>query len=67
MVESLAVPVARAREIGWHELKNGELIQNAEDSGYDLILVTDKNIRCQQNLADRKIAIVVLGNSNGPQ
>jgi hypothetical protein len=27
------------------------------------LLTTDKNLRYQQNLADRKISIVVLGNS----
>jgi hypothetical protein len=37
--------VAFARQIGWHELENGELIQQAEDSGYQLLLSTDKNIR----------------------
>jgi hypothetical protein len=30
---------------------------------YPLLLTTDKNLRYQQNLADRKISIVVLGNS----
>jgi hypothetical protein len=59
--------VAFARQIGWHELENGELIQQAEDSGYQLLLSTDKNIRYQQNLAGRKIALVVLGNSQWPQ
>jgi hypothetical protein len=58
--------VTFARKIGWHELENGELIQRAEDAGYELLLSTDKNIRYQQNLAGRKIAIVVLGNSQWP-
>lgn len=34
--------ITRTREIGWHELENGELIQRAEDDGYDLLLSTDK-------------------------
>ncbi len=50
--------VAFARQIGWHELKNGDLLLQA---GYDLLLTSDKNIRYQQNLSGRKIAIVVLG------
>jgi hypothetical protein len=58
--------VAFARRIGWHQLKNGELLRKAEEAGYDLLLTTDKNIRYQQNLASRKIAIVVLGNSQWP-
>ena len=37
--------VTRARQIGWHQLKSGELIERAEESGYDLLLSTDKNIQ----------------------
>ena len=58
--------VAFARQIGWHELKNGELLRQAEEAGYDVLLTSDKNIRYQQNLSDRKIAIVVLGNQQWP-
>jgi hypothetical protein len=59
--------VTRARQIGGHELENGELIQKAEEAGYDVLLSTDKNIRYQQNLAGRKIALVILSNSQWPQ
>ena len=58
--------VTFARQIGWAELENGELIQRAEEAGYELLLSTDKNIRYQQNLTGRKIALVVLGNSQWP-
>jgi hypothetical protein len=58
--------IAYARQIGWHELENGELIQKAEEAGYDVLLSTDKNIRYQQNLTGRKIALVVLGNQQWP-
>jgi hypothetical protein len=58
--------VTYARQIGWHELENGELIQQAEEAGYEVILSTDKNIRYQQNLTSRKIALVVLGNQQWP-
>jgi hypothetical protein len=58
--------VTFARQIGWAELENGELIQRAEDAGYELLLSTDKNIRYQQNLTGRKIALIVLGNSQWP-
>ena len=59
--------VSHARKIGWHELGNGELIRQAENAGYEVLLTTDKNIRYQQNLANRTIALVVLGNSQWPQ
>jgi hypothetical protein len=42
------------------------LIQKAEGAGFDVTLSTDKNIRYQQNLVARKIAIVVLGNQQWP-
>ena len=44
-----------------HELKNGDLLLQAEQAGYNLLLTSDKNIRYQQNLSARKIAIVALG------
>lgn len=52
---------------GWHELKNGELIPRVQEEGFDLFLTNDKNIRYQQNLTNRKIAIVVLTNPQWPQ
>ena len=58
--------ITYVRRIGWHELKNGELIQRAEKAGYDLLLSTDKNMRYQQNLTGRTIAIVILGNQQWP-
>ncbi len=33
----------------------------AEAAGFDVLVTTDRNIRHQQNLTHRKIAIVVLG------
>jgi hypothetical protein len=53
--------VSTAFRQGWDKLRNGELLAAAEQTGFDLFLTTDKNIRFQQNLAGRKIAIVVLG------
>jgi hypothetical protein len=58
--------ITYARRIGWHELENGELIEKAEEAGYELLLSTDKNIRYQQNLTHRKIAIVVLTDQQWP-
>jgi hypothetical protein len=55
--------VTEARERGWDRISNGELLNAAEVDGFDLLLTTDKRIRYQQNLAGRKIAIVVLRNS----
>jgi hypothetical protein len=55
--------VTEAIERGWERISNGELLARAEGAGFELLITTDKNIRYQQNLKGRKIAIVVLGNS----
>lgn len=55
--------VTEARKRGWEKISNGELLKLAEDAGFDLLVTTDKNVRYQQNLAGRRISIVVLGNS----
>jgi len=58
--------VRTAFQQGWDKLKNGELLVAAEEAGFELFLTTDKNIRYQQNLARRKIAILVLGQQQWP-
>jgi hypothetical protein len=40
--------VTYARQIGWHQLENGDLLQDAEEAGYEVLLSTDKNIQYQQ-------------------
>src|SRR5258708_37195038 len=55
--------VKKTKDLGWDTLSNGELLRAAEEAAFEIFLTTDKNIRYQQNLADRIIAIVVLGNS----
>jgi hypothetical protein len=59
--------VRTASQEGWDTLKNGELLAAAEAAGFDVFLTTDKNIRYQQNLSERKIAIVVLGEQQWPK
>jgi hypothetical protein len=58
--------VVEALERGWDRLANGQLIAAAEAAGFDILLTTDKNLRYQQNLTDRRIAFVVLGNQQWP-
>ena len=53
--------VKESRDQGWDEFSNGELLTAAEAAGFEVLVTTDKNIRFQQNLAGRRIAIVVLG------
>jgi hypothetical protein len=58
--------VVEARSRGWEELANGELIDAAELADFELMVTTDKNIRYQQNLRSRKLALVVLEHSQWP-
>lgn len=55
--------VTEARKPGWEEVSNGGLLKLAEDAGFDLLLTTDKNVRYRQNLAGRKLSLIVLGQS----
>ncbi len=58
--------VKNAKSQGWDTLGNGDLLDAAEAAGFDVLVTSDKNIRYQQNLKHRKIAIVVLGNPQWP-
>ena len=58
--------VRTAAQQGWTTLGNGELLTTAEFAGFDVFVTTDKNIRYQQNLAGRQIAIVVIGDARWP-
>lgn len=58
--------VEEARMRGWDQLVNGELIAVAEQAGFEVMVTADKNIRYQQNLEARTIALVVLENSQWP-
>jgi hypothetical protein len=59
LIDHHTVTEARAR--GRADLENGELLNQAEGAGFEVLVTTDKNLGYQQNLASRKIAIVVLG------
>jgi hypothetical protein len=47
--------VRTAAQQGWDTLQNGELLNAAEDAGFEMLLTPDKNMRYQQNLARRKL------------
>jgi len=59
--------VTFARHMNWSELSNGHLIATAEAAGFDLMITTDKNLRYQQNLSNRRISIIVLGTNFWPE
>jgi hypothetical protein len=43
------------------------LLAEAERAGFDLLLTADKNMRYQQNLTSRRIALVVLSTPQWPR
>ena len=53
--------ITEARARGWGQLENGDLLNEAEAAGFEVFVTADKNLSYQQNLAGRKLAIVVLG------
>jgi predicted nuclease of predicted toxin-antitoxin system len=58
--------VSTAFELGWAELENGDLLAAAEKV-FDAFITTDKNLRYQQNLSGRQLAILVLPTTNWPE
>lgn len=59
--------VDTAYEKGWATLKNGELLAAAEREGYAVFVTTDSNLKHQQRLQGRIIAIVVLSTTSWPR
>jgi len=49
---------------GWSGMKNGALLEAAEEAGFDLFITADQSLGYQQNLTGRKIALVVLSTNN---
>jgi hypothetical protein len=59
--------IRTAFELGWSGLMNGELLTRAEAEGFEALVTTDRNLKYQQNLSDRRIAIVVLSTTSWPR
>jgi hypothetical protein len=51
--------IRMVQQMGWAGVKNGELLRRAEGQ-FDLFLTADKNLRYQQNLKGRRLAILLL-------
>ena len=44
----------------WTGLKNGELLRQAKDAGFEVFVTADQNLQYQQNLANSGLGIVVV-------
>jgi predicted nuclease of predicted toxin-antitoxin system len=52
--------VTTVPDMGWAAISNGKLLDAAELAGFQILLTADSNIRAQQRMTGRKIAMVVL-------
>jgi hypothetical protein len=59
--------VATAAEMDWSQLTNGELLAAATEAGFEVLVTTDQNLRYQQDLKERTIAVVVLMTTSWPR
>jgi hypothetical protein len=57
--------VTTVQEPGWAGISNGDLVRQS-DGIFDVLLLADKNLRYQQNLADRQMALVELPTNRWP-
>ena len=54
-------------ERGWSTFSNGNLLDLAEQHGFEVFITTDQNLKYQQNLADRQLVIIVLLSTSWPR
>ena len=59
--------ILTAFEQGWSNLQNGDLIRVAEANGFEALITTDQNLKYQQNLGDRKLAVLILPTTSWPR
>lgn len=52
--------VVHARDLGWQELENGQLLAAADEERFQVVVTIDKNMRFQQNIAARRLSLVTL-------
>ncbi len=58
--------IVTASYMGWRDLKNGELLQMAEESGFEVFVTGDQTLVHEQSLAGRRLAILALSANNWP-
>ena len=46
--------------LGWGGLSNGRLLAAAEEAGFEVLLTIDQNLRYEQNMSGRRIAVLLL-------
>ncbi len=59
------VQITTVQNLGWTGITNGSLLQLAEGQ-FDVLITSDQNLRYQQNLANRQLAIIQLPTNQVP-
>lgn len=57
--------IRTVQEVGWAGIRNGELLRRAEEQ-FEVLITADQNLRYQQNLSGRQLAILVLPGNQVP-
>jgi hypothetical protein len=57
--------VLTVQELGWTGISNGSLVARV-DGNFDVLILADKNLRYQQNLAHRRVALIELPTNRWP-
>ena len=55
--------VTTVQQAGFKGLTNGELIRRAVESGFDVLVTSDRNLPAQQNITASGIALVLVSGS----
>lgn len=59
------VEIMTVQDQGWAGITNGTLLQLAEEH-FDVLITSDKNLKSEQNLANRQLAITQLPTNKLP-
>lgn len=57
--------ITTVQDLGWTGIKNGALLQLAEQH-FDVLITSDQNLKYQQNLANRELGFVQLPTNQVP-
>jgi predicted nuclease of predicted toxin-antitoxin system len=50
--------------LGWNTLKDGAVLDLAEQNGFQILITADRNLEYQQNIRSRQLAVLVLSANN---
>jgi predicted nuclease of predicted toxin-antitoxin system len=56
--------VKTAREMGWAELTNGQLLEAAASAEFDAVLTVDRKLKHEQNVATLPIAVIIIASGD---